>query len=67
MALVRTCDKCGARIDTDGPLSDQSWVQARVALDDSVHDGGNTKDYHRSCARSITLAEVWAKPNMVPL
>lgn len=67
MALIRTCDKCGEPVDTEVPLNDRSWVQARVSIDKPVREGGSTKDYHRACARSVTLAEVWSKPNLVEL
>lgn len=67
MALIRTCDKCGQRIDLEGILSDRSWVQVGVALDEQVHNGGVRKDYHRDCARTITIAEAWAKEGLIPL
>ena len=67
MALIRTCDKCGEPIDTEGPISDRSWVEAGVNLDEGLRDGGTRKDYHRSCAVSVTLAEVWKRPGLVDL
>ena len=66
MALTRTCDKCGEKINTNRPLSDDSWVQVAIALDEPAR-GGNTRDYHRSCARDVTLADVWQRPGLVPL
>lgn len=66
MSLIRACDKCGEKIDTEGPLNDRSWVQVAVGLDESARDGG-TKDYHRDCARTITIAEVWSRQGLIPL
>ena len=67
MSLIRMCDQCGTPIDTSGPLGESSWVQIRVALDEQVRDGGTTKDYHRACARTITIAEAWAREGLIPL
>ena len=67
MALIRTCDKCGEPIDTEGLLNDRSWIQVGVALDELVRDGGTRKDYHRDCARTITIAEAWARKGLIPL
>ena len=64
---ILVCDKCGERIDEQGPLGDRSWVQAAVALDETVRDSGRPKDYHRACARTVTLAEVWKSKNLVDL
>ena len=67
MALIRTCDKCGEKIDVNAILGERSWVQVRVALDEPVQDGGTTKDYHRDCARAITIAEAWERKGLIPL
>lgn len=67
MSLIRICDKCGEPVDTEGPLGERSWVQAAVALDETVRDGGHAKDYHRACARMITVADVWARRGLVAL
>ena len=64
---ILVCDKCGERIDDDVPLNDRSWVQAAVALDETVRDGGHPKDYHRECARTVTLADLWQRPGLVEL
>lgn len=67
MSLIRHCDKCGEPIDTEGILSDRSWVNVAVALDDDVRDSGQRRDYHRSCARTVTIAEAWSDKHLVAL
>jgi hypothetical protein len=67
MSLIRHCDNCGEPIDLNGPLGDDSWVSVAVALDEEVREGGARKDYHRKCARDVTVAEVWLRSGMIPL
>ena len=67
MSKILVCDKCGEQIDTNGPLSARSWLQARVALDESVNQAGVTKDYHLACGHALTLADVWERSGLVPL
>ena len=64
--MIRVCDKCGEQIDTEGPLGDRSWVKAAVAIDGPASEG-RPKDYHRECARTVTVAEVWKRKNLVDL
>ncbi len=66
MAMIRICDNCGQPVNTEGPLDEDTWVQVAVGLDEPAKEG-HTKDYHRKCARNISVAEVWKRSGLIPL
>jgi hypothetical protein len=67
VSVIRICDTCGAPVNENSVTGDDSWVQAAVSIAEPISDGGHPKDYHRACARTITLAQVWARPGMAEL
>lgn len=59
------CDKCKEIIDRNVVVGDEQVVYVAVATGDK--EDAIWKEYHRRCARTLTVAEAWASRGLVPL
>lgn len=59
------CDSCGEVIDRDIVTGDEQITFVAVATGDK--EDARWKEYHRRCARLMTVAAVWASRGLVPL
>ena len=59
------CDFCGEVIDRDIVTGDEQITFVAVATGDK--EDARWKEYHRRCARTLTVAAVWASRGLVPL
>jgi hypothetical protein len=64
---VSLCDRCGEKIDMNaGFLSERGRVAIYIALG-PVDVDGQWQEYHRGCARNLTIAQVYNRKGARPL
>lgn len=59
------CDSCKGIIDPEVVIGDEQITFVAVATGDK--EDARWKEYHRRCARTLTVAEVWKSRGLVPL
>lgn len=68
MATQKVCDRCGRVIEPDGRKREgEEMFRVYTELGWSSIGDGQWREYHRRCARDLTIADVYNQKGFYPL
>ena len=61
------CDVCKEPIDPGELTGDDMYTQIEIYLMANDCEPAISREFHRKCARTLTVADVWQRSGQVPL